>query len=103
MFNTVAQILRPDAIRLFIVLLAALVSVAFAAVARWLRGILARSLERDRESIPAPLTRVLSGPSVVGLAAAVAPEAALTRGRIVDRFGRLRCLWARRRRHAPPR
>jgi len=44
MFNTVALILRPEEIRLFIVLFGALAAAAVAAVARWLRRVLARTL-----------------------------------------------------------
>jgi hypothetical protein len=102
MFNTVALMLRPDQIRLFVALFAALVSVAFSAVARRLRRILARLPEQGRNDFPGPFARVRSGPIVVDLAAAVAPEAALSCGWIADRFGRLRCLWTRRRRLAPP-
>jgi len=102
MFNTVALILRPDEIRLFIALFAALVSAAFAAVVRRLRRILARLPGQGRNGIRRPLARALSGPITVGLAATVAPGAALTRGWIIDWFGRLRWLWTRWRRPAPP-
>ena len=101
MFNTVALILRPEEIRLFIVLFGALAAAAVAAVARWLRRVLALAVERGRRGIPGPLARVLSSPLAASLVAAVSLETSLACGWIEDGLGRLMCRWTRRRPLSP--
>jgi hypothetical protein len=102
MFNTVALILRPDEIRLFIVLMGALVSAVLAAVERSLRRILAQALERGRRGIPGPLARVLSRPISAELAAAMSAESGLAYAWIVAALRRLVCRWKERRSLRPP-
>ena len=90
MFNTFALTFRPDEIRLFIVVLAA--------VARSLRAMLVHDLERGRRGILSPLGRVLAGPISVARAASTSRQAAtLECGWIVDGAGRLMCRWRVRR------
>ena len=102
MFNTVALILRPDEIRLFLVVLGALVSTALAAVGRVLRRILAHGLAHGRRGIPAHVARVLSGPIAVELAATMSAASGLDYGRIMDGLGRLVGRWKQRRALRPP-
>jgi hypothetical protein len=98
MFNTFALTLRPDEIRLFIVVFAALVSVTLAAVGRSFRTMLVHGLERGRRGILSPLDRVLAGPiSVARAASTSSEEARLECGWIVDGAGRLTCRWRVRR------
>jgi len=98
MFNTFALTFRPDEIRLFIVVFAAVVSATRAAVARSLRAMLVHDLERGRRGILSPLGRVLAGPISVARAASASREVArLECGWIVDGAGRLMCRWRVRR------
>ena len=104
MFNTFALTLRPDEIRPFIVVFAALVSVTLAAVGRSFRTMLVHAVERGRVGIPSPLDRLLAGPISVGRAASAPKKAAaLECGWIVDGAGRLTCRWTRGRRLIAPR
>lgn len=102
MFNTVALILRPDEIRLFLVLFGAVAAAMLTALARALRRILTQAVEAGRRGVPGPLARVLSGSFAVGLAAAVSPATGLACGWVVDGAGRLVCRWARKRPLRPP-
>ena len=102
MFNTVALILRPDEIRLFLVLLGALVSAAVAAVVRVLRRILTHVLAHGRRGIPAHVARVLSGLIAVELAASMSAVNGLDYAWVVDWLGRLVGRWKRRRALRPP-
>ena len=104
MFNTFALTLRPDEIRVCLVVLAAVVSATLAAVARSFRTMLARALERGRSGILSPLDRLLAGPISVGRAASAPKKAAaLECGWFVDGAGRLTCRWTRGRRLIAPR
>lgn len=103
MFNTFALTLRPDEIRVFFVVLTAVVWATLAAVARSFRTMLARALERGRSGILSPLDRLLAGPISVARAASLSTSAAtLECDWIVDRAGRLMCQWTRRSRLLPP-
>jgi hypothetical protein len=98
MFNTFALTFRPDEIRLFIVVFAAVVSATLTAVARSLRTTLVHDLERGRRGMLSPLGRVLAGPISVARAASTSRQAAtLECGWIVDGAGRLMCRWRVRR------
>jgi len=95
MFNTVVLILRPDEIRLFMVLFGALV----AGIARRLQAVLARGLKHDWLDVLGPLGGLLAGPIAVDPTAAASTEAgAVECGRIVDGT---RCLVSRRTRMRP--
>lgn len=103
MFNTFTHFLRPDEIRVFIVVFAAVVSVTLAAVGRSLRTMLVDGLERGRRGIPSPLDRLLAGPLSVARAACASREAAaLECAWSVDGAGRLTCRWTRRGQLMPP-
>ena len=96
MFNTFALTLRPDEIRLFIVVFGAVVSATLVAVARWLRTMLAVALERGRRGILSPLDRLPTGPILVAQAASASRKAAMLEcGWIVDGAGRLASHWTR--------
>jgi hypothetical protein len=85
MFNTVALILRPDEIRLFIVLIGAFVSAAFTSVARWLR----RTMALGRRGVLGRLARDLSTLIPSDFAVAVSREARLACGSIASGLRRL--------------
>jgi hypothetical protein len=98
MFNTVALILRPDEIRLFIVLIGAFVSAAFTNVARWLRWTLAWTMALGRPGVLGRLARDLSALITSDFALAVSREARLACGSIANGLRRL----IRRRMHWLP-
>lgn len=103
MFNAFTHILRPDEMRLFIVVFAAVVSVTLAAVGRSLRTMLLDGLERGRRGIPSPLDRLLAGPISVARASSASREAAALECRwSVDGAGRLMCRWTRSRQLISP-
>jgi hypothetical protein len=96
--NTFALTFRPDEIRLFIVVFAAVVSATLAAVARSLRAMLVHDLERGRRGILSPLGQVLASPISVARGASASKEVArLECGWIVDGAGHLMCRWRVRR------
>jgi hypothetical protein len=89
MFNTVALTLRPDEVRLFIVLFRALLSAALAAVARWLLAILLLVPERGRPGVRRPLAQVFATTAAIGSGADPSTEpTAPTGGRLVDEAAR---------------
>ena len=104
MFNTFALTLRPDEIRLFMVVFGAVVSATLVSAARWLRTMLERALERGRRGVLSPLDRLLAGPILVSQAALTSMKAAtLECVWVVDGAGRLVCHWTCRSPLSPPR
>jgi hypothetical protein len=89
MFTTVALILRPDEIRLFIVLFGAFVSAALAAVVRALRRMLARTVAFGRQADSGRLASGLSALITSDVAVAVSREARLASGSIASGLRRL--------------